>query len=89
MIKLGGLDLQTNLKVHNYDTNKLTSFLVNDLDWESNDIIINSSIKNKLLGKLKNINYEAKNIDLFKFKIKITYYSNATSCVLYLWKNIV
>ena len=64
--KFGGLDLQTNLKVHNYDTNKLTSFLVNNLNWESNDIIINSSIKNKLLGKLKNINYEAKNIDLFK-----------------------
>ena len=64
--KFGGLDLQTNLKVHNYDTNKLTSFLVNNLDWESNDIIINSSIKNKFLGKLKNINYEAKNIDLFK-----------------------
>ena len=29
-------------------------------------IIINSTIKNKFLGKLKNINYEAKNIDLFK-----------------------
>ena len=64
--KFGGLDLQTNLKVHNYDTNKLTSFLVNNLNWESNDIIINSSIKNKFLGKLKNINYEAKNIDLLK-----------------------
>ena len=25
------LDLQSNYKVHNYDTNKLTSFLVNDL----------------------------------------------------------
>jgi hypothetical protein len=58
--------LQTNLKVHSYDTNKLSSFLVNNLDWESNDIIINSTIKNKFLGKLKNINYEAKNIDLFK-----------------------
>jgi len=64
--KFGGLDLQTNLKVHSYDTNKLSSFLVNNLDWESNDIIINSTIKNKFLGKLKNINYEAKNIDLFK-----------------------
>ena len=27
----GSLDLQTNLKVHNYDTNKLTNFIVNDL----------------------------------------------------------
>ncbi len=64
--KLGGVDLQTSFKVHNYDTNKLTSFFVNNLDWESNDLIFNSSIKNKFLGKLKNINYEAKNIDLYK-----------------------
>ncbi len=64
--KYGNLDLQTNFKVHNYDTNKLTSFFVNDLEWESEDLILNPSIKNKFLGKLKNINYEAKNIDLYK-----------------------
>mgnify|MGYP001996295520 CR=1 FL=1 len=66
--KFGNLDLQTNLKVHNYDTNKLTSFFVNDLNWESNDLILNSTIKNKVLGKLKNINYEAKNIGIYKDK---------------------
>ena len=32
--KFGNLDLQSNFKVHNYDTNKLTSFFVNELDWE-------------------------------------------------------
>ena len=30
----GSLDFQSNLKVHNYETNKLTKFLVNDLDWK-------------------------------------------------------
>ena len=38
--KLGGVDLQTSFKVHNYDTNKFTSFFVNNLDWESNDLIL-------------------------------------------------
>ena len=28
----GNLDLQSNLKMHNYDTNKLTTFLVNDFN---------------------------------------------------------
>ena len=64
--KFGNLDLQTNLKVHNYDTNKHTNFFVNDFEWESNNLIFNSNIKNKFLGKLKNINYEAKNVDMFK-----------------------
>ena len=62
----GNLDLQSNYKAHNYDTNKLTNFLVNDLNWESNDFILNSKIKNKFIGKIKNINYEAKNIDIYK-----------------------
>ena len=64
--KFGNFDLQSNYKAHNYDTNKLTNFLVNDLSWESNDFIINSKIRNKILGKFKNINYEAKNVDLYK-----------------------
>ena len=64
--KFGNLDLQSNFKVHNYDTNKHTSFFVNDFDWESNEYILNSKIKNKFLAKLKNVNYEAKNIDIFK-----------------------
>ena len=32
---LGNLDLQTNLKFHNYDTNKFTKFFVNDFNWNS------------------------------------------------------
>ena len=36
--KIGGLNLQSNLKFHNYDTNKQENFFINDLDWESKDI---------------------------------------------------
>ena len=64
--RLGNLNLQSNLKVHNYDTNKHTNFLVNDFEWTSNDFIFDSKIKNTFLGNLKNINYEAKNVDIYK-----------------------
>ncbi|MDC0943022.1 hypothetical protein OAR49_00090 [Pelagibacteraceae bacterium] len=64
--KLGSLELLTNLKVRNYDTNKFENFLVNDLNWESKNKILNSGINSKMLGNLKNINYETKNIDIFK-----------------------
>ena len=46
----GSLSLQTNYKVHNYDTNKLTNFLVNDFNWESNGIFSKSGINSKILG---------------------------------------
>ena len=64
--KFGNLNLQSNLKVHNYDTNKHTNFLVNDFDWTSTDLIFNSKIKSTFLANLKNINYEAKNVDIYK-----------------------
>ena len=64
--KFGNVDLQTNIEVHNYETNRQTNFLVNDFEWESNDIILNSKFINKFLGKFKNINYEAKNVDIYK-----------------------
>ena len=64
--KFGSLDLQTNLKTHNYDTNKLTNFFVNDLNWRFKDINFNTGINTKILGNIKNINYEAKNVDIYK-----------------------
>ena len=52
----GNLDLQTNLKIHNYDTNKLTTFLQMTLiEFETN--ILDNGVNNKILG-IKNINYE-------------------------------
>ena len=64
--KIGILDLSSNYKVHNYDTNKLTNFLVNNLHWASRSISFDNGLNTKILGNLKNINYEAKNIDIYK-----------------------
>ena len=63
---LGNLNLQSNLKVHNYDTNKLTNFNVNDLSWSSKDFLHKSGIKSKFLSNFKNINYESKNVSKYK-----------------------
>ena len=63
---IGNIDLQTNYKVHKYETNKLTNFLVNDLNWVYNKQKIPSGFESKILGNLKNINYETKNVDLYK-----------------------
>ncbi len=62
----GNLDLQTNLKVYNYDTNKTTKFFVNDFIWSSKEILFDSGISSKILGNIKNINYETSNVDLYK-----------------------
>ena len=64
--KFGLLDLQTNYKVHKYDTNKLTNFLVNNFNWVSKDFNHSSGLKSNFLGSIKNINYEAKNTELYK-----------------------
>tara|TARA_B100001057_G_scaffold495549_2_gene594830 strand:+ start:2089 stop:4488 length:2400 start_codon:yes stop_codon:yes gene_type:complete len=63
---IGSLDLTSNYKVNSYDTNKVTNFLVNDLNWDYKEINFNSGIRSKILGNFKNINYEAKNIDEYK-----------------------
>ena len=62
----GNLDLQTNYKLHKYDTNKLESFLINNFNWESNEINYDTGIKGRIISNVKNINYETKNIDVYK-----------------------
>ena len=64
--KFGYLDLNSNLKVHNYDTNKLTKFFVNDFDWKIKNFISNSGFQSQLLANIKNINYESKNENKYK-----------------------
>ena len=59
-------NLQSNFKVHNYDTDKYKNFLINDLDWTSDNLTKNNIFENQILTKLKNINYEVKNVDKFK-----------------------
>ena len=63
---LGVLDLQSNFKINNYDTNKTSKFLINDFDWESKDFNFDNGLNSKFIGKLKNINYETKNISSYK-----------------------
>ena len=64
--KFGNADFTSNLKMHNYDTNKSTKFLVNDVDWKSRSFTSSSIINGKVLGKLKNVNYETKNVSEYK-----------------------
>ena len=60
------MDLQTNFKIHNYDTNKTTKFLVNDFNWDVKSINFDSGLKGKLLASFKNVNYETKNVSIYK-----------------------
>ena len=64
--EVGRAELLTNYKVHNYDTNRFTNFLINDLNFESNNKVFKNSLNNKILANIRNINYESKNVDLFK-----------------------
>ncbi len=64
--KFGNADFTSNLNVHNYDTNKFANFFVNDIDWSSNNFLINNFISSKILGKIRNVNYEAQNISDYK-----------------------
>ena len=63
---IGSLEFQANYKVHNYDTNKLTNFLVNDFNFESKENLFDNVFNSKILANLKNINYESKNVDIYK-----------------------
>ncbi len=64
--KYGYADLQSNLIFHNYETNKFTKFFINDIDWKYKQINYQSGLKGQVLGKLKNVNYEAKNTSIYK-----------------------
>ena len=64
--KIGSLELQSKFKARSFDTNKLESFFINDFNWESRNFLSKSNLNTKLLGNLKNINYESKNVDGYK-----------------------
>ena len=64
--KYGFLDLGTNLRIRNYDTNKQTNFLVNDFNWSSNKWLSSFGVENYFEGLFKNVNYEAKNTSKYK-----------------------
>ena len=64
--KYGNLDLSSNLKVHNYDTNKVSKYIVNNIDWKYKENNFLSGLNGKLMAKLKNVNYEANNVPSLK-----------------------
>ncbi len=64
--KYGYADLQSNLIFHNFETNKFTKFFINDIDWKYKQFNYSSGLTGRLLGKLKNVNYEAKNTSVYK-----------------------
>ena len=66
--KYGYGNLISDLKVHNYDTNKYKKTLINDFNWEIDRPFSEKIYKGKILTKLKNINYEYDNVGGFKTK---------------------
>tara|TARA_B110000971_G_scaffold121011_1_gene123978 strand:+ start:2841 stop:5186 length:2346 start_codon:yes stop_codon:yes gene_type:complete len=64
--KFGYVDLNTNVKIRNYDTNKETNFLVNTFDWVSNKSLNKFGFENFLNAKMKVVNYDANNTDEYK-----------------------
>ena len=64
--KYGYGDLNSELRIRNYETNKQTDFLVNNFNWTSNKWFNKSGIENYFKGIVKNVNYESKKTDGFK-----------------------
>ena len=64
--KYGNADFTSIINVHNYDTNKLEKFFVNDINWKLKNLNYSSGLRGSILGKLKNINYETKNSFSYK-----------------------
>ena len=63
---LGFGNVNSNMKVSNYDTNKYEKYFINDFDWTIDKSIGNMPYDGKFIIKLKNVNYEAKNVDVLK-----------------------
>ena len=64
--KYGDGNFNSNLKIHNYDTNKYEKYFVNDFNWSFEKPLLNFPHNGKLLTSLKNVNYESKNVKKLK-----------------------
>ena len=64
--KYGLVDLNSNVKIKNYETNKQTNFFVNNFNWKSIKWLNKFGIENHFEGLIKTVNYEAKKTDEFK-----------------------
>ncbi len=68
--KFGVLDFQSNLKINNYETNKTSKIFMNNFDWRSKEINFDNGLNSKFIGKVKNVNFDTKNISEFREKEK-------------------
>ena len=70
--KYGSINLGSNLKLRNYETNKQTNFFINDFNWKSNNWLSSLGIENYFEGLIKTVNYDAKNTLKYKNEKKNT-----------------
>jgi len=64
--KYGLLDIESNVRLRNYQTNKQTNFFINAFNWRSKKLFNSQGVENYLEGLIKNVNYEAENTTEFK-----------------------
>tara|TARA_Y100001936_G_C16067777_1_gene668394 strand:- start:506 stop:2548 length:2043 start_codon:yes stop_codon:yes gene_type:complete len=64
--KLGIIDLKTNAIAKNFNVNRTTKFLVNDLGWKSRSYSNANGIQTNFEGLLKFVTYEAENTKRYK-----------------------
>ena len=64
--KYGAFNFKSNALYKNYETNKHTAFLTNDIIWKPASYISANGLVNTFEGMLKNTNYEATNTGEYK-----------------------
>ncbi len=64
--KLGIIDLKTNAIAKNFNVNRTTKFLVNDLGWKSRSFSNAGGLQTNFEGLLKFVTYEAENTERYK-----------------------
>jgi LPS-assembly protein len=64
--KYGFLDIGSDLRIRNYETNKQTNHLVNTFNWKSIKWLNSIGIENYFEGLLKTVNYDAENTVNYK-----------------------
>ena len=63
---IGNVNLTSNFKIENHDTNKTKKIFINDFSWNYKNLIFDNGIKSKIFSEIKNVNYDAKNIKNLK-----------------------
>ena len=64
--KYGFLDVGSNVKIRNYETNKQSNFFVNNFNWKSNKWINSIGLENYFGGLIKTVNYKTKKTTEYK-----------------------